>query len=457
MGYYVMKQFAKRSISIVTVVMLLVIMCFTNVSAAGTGYTKASDVVYKYSGKYIYNWGARDEVCVFLSTKAQDFYTGNNTFDKLSQNKGGTSQSNAPSSALYSKLQSFMKGKHTYTNSYKENNTLLKYTDCIQNNTSQISSFYSGEMFSNVWDSGTTWNKEHTWPNSKGDLAGNGENDVMMIRPTLSSENGGRSNKAYGTGSGYYNPNSESGGKHDLRGDVSRIILYQYVRWGCINTGSKHNPNGIFGTAGVIESLTVLLEWMQEDPVDTWEMGRNDSVQAITGTRNVFVDYPEFAWLLFGRNVPTNMTTPSGEAKDSSNSGNQGGNQDDKDDNTSSGNQGGNQDEEDNNSSSGNNDNDNNQNDNSQNDNNQNDNTNNDNTTSNDDNQGGIDKKPNNGGKPFDPNNIGNQQVQTDGGEFVLDTWVIIAIVAGAIVLVAGVVVTVVIIKKKKATPKVDR
>ncbi|MBQ3547433.1 MAG: endonuclease [Clostridia bacterium] len=438
-----MKQFAKRSISIVTVVMLLAIMCFTNVSAAGTGYTKASDVVYKTSGKYIYNWGARDEVCVFLSTKAQGFYTGNNTFDKLSQNKGGTSQSNAPSSALYSKLQAFMKGEHKYINAYKENNTLLKYTDCVQNNTSQISSFYSGKMFSNVWDSAKTWNKEHTWPNSKG-LGGSDEDDVMMIRPTIVSENSSRGNTAYGTKSnGYFEPDDS------VKGDCARIALYVYCRWG--NTGK------MWGKSGVMENLDVLLRWMQEDPVDTWEMGRNDSVQAITGTRNVFVDYPEFAWLLFGRNVPTNMTTPSGEAKDSSNSGNQGGNQDDKDDNTSSGNQGGNQDEEDNNSSSGNNDNDNNQNDNSQNDNNQNDNTNNDNTTSNDDNQGGIDKKPNNGGKPFDPNNIGNQQVQTDGGEFVLDTWVIIAIVAGAIVLVAGVVVTVVIIKKKKATPKVDR
>ena len=168
--------------------MLLVVMCFTNVSAAGTGYTKASDVVYKTSGKYIYNWGARDEVCVFLSTKAQEFYTGNNTYDKLSENKGGTSQSNAPSSALYSKLQSFMKSKHTYTNAYKENNTLLKYTDCVQNNTSQISSFYSGKMFSNVWDSAKTWNKEHTWPNSKG-LGGRDEDDVMMIRPTIVSEN----------------------------------------------------------------------------------------------------------------------------------------------------------------------------------------------------------------------------------------------------------------------------
>ena len=44
-----------------------------------------------------------------------------------------------------------------------------------------------------------------------------------------------------------------------------------------------------------MESLDVLLLWMEQDPVDTWELGRNDAVQAITGTRNVFVDYPEYA------------------------------------------------------------------------------------------------------------------------------------------------------------------
>jgi hypothetical protein len=53
---------------------------------------------------------------------------------------------------------------------------------------------------------------------------------------------------------------------------------------------------------------------MEQDPVDTWEMGRNDAVQSITGTRNVFVDYPEYAWLLFGEECPKDLVTPSREA-----------------------------------------------------------------------------------------------------------------------------------------------
>jgi hypothetical protein len=64
----------------------------------------------------------------------------------------------------------------------------------------------------------------------------------------------------------------------------------------------------------VFESVEVLLEWCALDPVDTWEMGRNEVVGAIQGNRNVFIDYPEYAWLVFGCEVPENMTTPSGMA-----------------------------------------------------------------------------------------------------------------------------------------------
>jgi hypothetical protein len=64
----------------------------------------------------------------------------------------------------------------------------------------------------------------------------------------------------------------------------------------------------------VFQSIDVLLEWCALDPVDTWEMGRNEVVENIQGNRNVFIDYPELAWLLFDREIPDNMVTPSGEA-----------------------------------------------------------------------------------------------------------------------------------------------
>ena len=271
------------------------------IKTTATGYDSADDVVYKTAGGYTVNWGARGEDCVFLSSKATSFYTGNYTYDTLSKNKGGSSQSNAPSSALYSALKNMMIAKHKTQTTYQGTRDLYKYTDCVSNNYSQISSFYSGITLSGTWDSGKTWNREHTWPNSKG-LGGNDENDIMMLRPTSVKENSSRGNTAYGQSGSYYDPGES------VRGDCARIVLYVYVRWG--------NTSRMWGTSGVMENLNILLKWMEEDPVDTWEMGRNDSVQSITGTRNVFVDYPEYAWLLFGKAIPEDMSTPSGIAND---------------------------------------------------------------------------------------------------------------------------------------------
>ena len=277
-----------------------------------TNAATGSDLSYVYdsTGKYIYNWGTRGEVATFLSPNAEAFYTGSNSYDILSAYSGGTSTSTAPNSALYKALQNLMKSNHSYQTSYNATKDLFRYTDC-QNSGGKISSFYSGKSIGPSWDGG--WNREHTWPNSKG-LGGSDEDDIMMLRPTSTSENSSRGNTAYGKSSGYYNPNSESNGQYDLRGDVARIFLYVYVRWGNVNGNGSYTT---WGTRGVMESLDVLLEWMEADPVDTWELGRNDSVESITGTRNVFVDYPEFAFLLFGEDIPADMTTPSGGASSS--------------------------------------------------------------------------------------------------------------------------------------------
>lgn len=300
-----MKQLCKRSLALLMVLVMLV-----GLLPSITFQTEAAD-------EYLRNWGKREEVATELSQMAVDWYEDQNTsYEELSQLSGNSNKDSVPSSALYKKLQSVMKAAHSYQNSYSANNTLLAYTDCqnsgkafsqngiTYSGNNKISSFYSGKEIGPEWDSASTWNKEHTWPNSKG-LEGKDEDDVMMIRPTWVKENSSRGNTAYGQSSGYYHPNSASEGVYDLRGDCARIVLYVYVRWG--------NTQYMWGKSGVMESVGVLLEWMEEDPVDTWELGRNDSVQSITGTRNVFVDYPELGFLLFGADVPDGYTSPSGQ------------------------------------------------------------------------------------------------------------------------------------------------
>ena len=287
-----MKQMVKRSMALImTLVMALSLMPAFHVTADAASYD--------------YNWGTRGVVATAPSDKAASFYTGDYTYEELAKNAGSATLSSVPTSALYTELQTLMSSKQTYITTYDDTREMFQYTDCQNGATesNKISSFYSGKDLGPAWDGGSTWNREHTWPNSKGE--GEGENDIMMLRPTASNENSARGNKAYGsvTNASYYFPNDVSGGKLDLRGDVARIMLYVYVRWG--------NTQNMWGAEGVIESKEILLNWMAADPVDTWELGRNDSVQSITGTRNAFVDYPELAFLLFGEEVPATMITPS--------------------------------------------------------------------------------------------------------------------------------------------------
>ena len=289
-----MKHLTRRTLSILLVMALCVSLLSGLVFAQNTNQVNYVTGNATGFNNVIKNWGQRGTTATFLSPNAVAFYDDNNvTYNELSKLSGN---------ALYQELQDLMASNHKVITSYGDTRDLYRFTDCQNSDSSSISSFYSGVSIGPKWDSGATWNREHTWPNSKG-LNGSDEDDIMMLRPTASSENSSRGNKAYGESSAYYDPNDLSGGKYDLHGDVARIVLYTHVRW-----GNKY----LYGTSGVIESKNVLLKWMAEDPVDTWEMGRNDSVESITGTRNVFVDYPELAFAMLNESVPSGMVTPSG-------------------------------------------------------------------------------------------------------------------------------------------------
>lgn len=308
-----MKHLLKRSMAMVMTLLLV----FSLLSGI-TFTADAATVDYQYGSTSAYsniikNWGTREELATFLSPNAEAFYE-DTTYEELAALDGSSDLTAVNASALYVALYELMSSAHTKKNSYEESKYLFQYTDC-QNNGSvdsgKISTFYSGTLAGPEWDGGSTFTREHTWPDSMGgsanttDSARTNETDIMMLRPIPQSENSSRSNIPYGESSGYYDPNK---GSYDVRGDAARTILYVYVRWGNEQSAVLDNIWNVF------ESKEILLSWIEEDPVDTWEMGRNDSVQSITGTRNVFVDYPELAFHLFETEVPANYDTPSGSS-----------------------------------------------------------------------------------------------------------------------------------------------
>ena len=300
----------KRSILSLILVLVLFISSFVPSVAAETQPSK-------YSKEY--NSGQRDVVCTTLDgTSAASYYTGSYTYERLSA---------LSADSLKSSLTTLMKNTHKYTSSYNDCHYEAHRTDCENENGSSEKLLLLYTSYTATQSQWNGWNREHVWPQSLGggNTSGGGA-DLHHIRPSDAVVNSTRGNKKYGyadNGSAVYGKNPASGclggysGTYyepldNVKGDVARICLYVWVRWG--------SSWGADSVTEVFQSIDVLLEWCELDPVDTWEMGRNEVVEDIQGNRNVFIDYPEYAWLVFGREVPNDMQTPSGEAKGGSGS-----------------------------------------------------------------------------------------------------------------------------------------
>ena len=317
----------KRLFSLLLIVAVIASLLTFSTSAA-------SSEPAKYSKEY--NSGQRGVVCTTLSgTSAASYYSGTYTYEKLSE---------LSASSLKSSLRALMKDTHKYISSYNDCHYKANQTDCENENGKDNKLLLLYTSYTATQSQWNGWNREHVWPQSLGggNTSGGGA-DLHHIRPSDAGVNSSRGNKKYGeaganastkygsnpaTGylggtynSTYFEPND------DVKGDVARICLYVLVRWG--------SDWGADSITEVFQSVDVLLEWCEMDPVDTWEMGRNEVIQDIQGNRNVFIDYPEYAWILYDREVPSDMVTPSGMAMSQEGGSDNGGNND-------SGNQGGN-------------------------------------------------------------------------------------------------------------------
>ncbi len=242
------------------------------------------------------NSGTRDEWCTTLDgTSVSSYYTGSYAYETLIELSPGS---------LKSSLHDLMTNTHKKITSYNDCRDYVWRVDCENNDTDHATTLYTSySMTTADWSPAWACNREHVWPQSLGggNTSGGGA-DLHHIRPAEAGVNSSRGNKPYGesTSKGFYEP------ADNVKGDVARIVLYVYVRWDA--------AWGATDVTEVFESVDILLAWCELDPVDTWEMGRNEVVQSIQGNRNAFIDYPELAWHLFGREVPEGMVTPSGSA-----------------------------------------------------------------------------------------------------------------------------------------------
>jgi endonuclease I len=142
----------------------------------------------------------------------------------------------------------------------------------------------------------TGWNREHVWAKSHGDFGtspGPGT-DGHNLRASDALENSNRGNLDFDDVNGprtknasYYEPPLSA------KGDVARSIFYMALRYGyTVDNGS--------GTETRHGRLDALLEWSELDPVDPYEIRRNNIIYSYQNNRNPFIDHPELVKYIFG-------------------------------------------------------------------------------------------------------------------------------------------------------------
>lgn len=174
----------------------------------------------------------------------------------------------------------------------------------------KVASFYTKT-------SATSWNREHTWPNSHG---GNLiEGDILMTRPTITAENSNRGNSFYVEGK-----NSQSNGWDPYaagyaewcRGECARIILYGVVANSSLNLiDSDYHSTSNSNRDNLMGNINTLIKWHFNYSPNQYEINRNNGGEYLQGNRNPFVDHPEYVakiWSNFNSTVSTICSQKSG-------------------------------------------------------------------------------------------------------------------------------------------------
>ena len=194
--------------------------------------------------------------------------------------------------------------------------------------------FYSNVYGTTLDDYSTTVNREHVWPQSlSGGLFGTSGAgaDGHHISPANSKLNGARSNKRYGDlkndeientyfatdgaksfnclydyfDESYVNNNYRGHitgystedvfePRDDYKGDIARIIAYMALHYEQLENIVDNVMVGGYDT---------IVEWNRLDPVDEYEINRNNVIAEFQGNRNPFIDAPGLVDILYADDV----------------------------------------------------------------------------------------------------------------------------------------------------------
>jgi predicted extracellular nuclease/endonuclease I len=203
---------------------------------------------------------------------------------------------------------------------YAEVWTALTVTDQDPLNSDNVILLYRGiskAKFSNGSGSQSSnqdnWNREHVWAKSHGFSSNSARaySDIHHLRPTDISVNSSRGNLDFDNSDNALPeaPENRVDGnsfepRDSVKGDVARMVFYMDIRYAgldVITPDLQVVDNLTAGGQPQLGKLCTLLSWSENDPVDSFEQNRNDSIYEFQGNRNPFIDHPEWISLIYSQ------------------------------------------------------------------------------------------------------------------------------------------------------------
>lgn len=198
--------------------------------------------------------------------------------------------------------------------------------DIVPGTTNQVFDYYSTVVayYSGNGNAVSGFNKEHSCPQSwwGGGSSSDCYSDLFNVLPSEQNANSAKSNYPVGevgnatfsngrikvgpakAGSLYTDKVFEPADEH--KGDFARIYFYVATIYAQANWGSK---SSVAATCAFVkqdyptiknEFIQLLLKWHRQDPVDNWEITRNERVYGVQHNRNPYIDFPQLAEYIWG-------------------------------------------------------------------------------------------------------------------------------------------------------------
>lgn len=212
--------------------------------------------------------------------------------------------------------------------SYADVLEILQEADQNPNNSNQVWLLYSEEPKSKLdvqtgSSSAGKWNREHTFPRSRGgfndwddfddiadgiyfsivsrpDSLRHANSDAHALRAVLASENSRRGNRHYSANtydSDEYNGPSDPNNLGSWKGDVARGVLFLELRYIGLQIANGFPPSSPTGNLG---DLATLIQWHTDDPPDDFERNRNNVIYNWQFNRNPLIDMPDLVDFIWG-------------------------------------------------------------------------------------------------------------------------------------------------------------